>query len=509
MANKKPKAKKASAQQQLAVLSNLMGRFRLAGKAGMQFGGRRDIFTVAGYLKDGEVTFDHYWGLYKRGDIAGRIVDMPAKTTWRLPPEVIEEDQDNGTKFTEAFTEMAKRLKLWSRLMRADQLAGVGRYAVIFIGARDGMDETQLKNPLTRLSRPEDILFLQAYHEANAEIQTWETNPSNERFGQPLLYKLRTTSDANAKTFGRSASLVVHWTRVLHVAENLLEDEVYGQPRLERCLNRLFDLDKISASVGEAYWQHVVRILQAKIDPDAEIGDEDLKALDGKLAEMVHDLRRQFWGQGVELSWLGTDVPPVKDIGDFYFSLIAGASGIPKRILFGSEMGELASTTDQQTYFGLISERQEQFAEPNLLRAFIDRMLLLKVLPEPTTKDYKVNWPALFEESDDTQASANLKRAQTAQALTPVGGDPRELVEVDEERNVWLLPQTPAEAKKLRKENEEAADELLEAGALPGAPGAVPEVPPDPALQPTGEGNDPPDPSTPTDEDDEEDEPTT
>lgn len=501
MAGTKDK-KVALSQKQLAQLGAIMGRSRLAAKAGLQFGGRRDTFQVAGYLKDGEVTFGHYWALYKRGDIAGRIVDMPAKTTWRLPPEVTEDDHDEGTTFTKKFDALAKRVQLWRRLERADRLAGVGRYAVLFIGTRDGSDETQLKNPLTRLSRPEDILFLQAYHEENAEIQTWETDPRTERFGQPLLYKLRTTSDANAKTFGRTANLVVHWTRVLHIAEDLLEDEVYGRPRLERTLNRLFDLEKISASVGEAYWQHVVRILQATIDPDAEIADDDLKALDEKLAEMVHDLRRQFWGQGVQLSWLGTDVPPVKDIGDHYFSLIAGASGIPKRILFGSEMGELASTTDQQTYFGMISERQEQFAEPVLLRAFIDRMLKLGALPAPTTKDYTVVWPPLFEESDDTQASANLKRAQTAQALTPVGGDPRELVEVDEDRNVWLLPQTPAEAKKLKKENEEAAEDMLDAVQPPGA---VPEVTP---AAPTGDqpGNEP-DPSARTEEEDDDDQP--
>jgi len=450
------------------ALSGLMGRMRMLGRAGLQYGGKRDVYQVAGYVDRGADTFDHYWGLYERGDIAGRIVDMPAQTTWRTPPLISEEGHEKGTPFTEAVEELADRLRLWRYFERVDRLAGIGRYAILVLGVR-GAEDFTLKTPLTTLTRPEDLIWLSVYSEKNATISTWTTNTGDPRFGLPELYQVQLSTGVS--NFARS-TLPIHQSRIIHVAEDLLEDEVYGRPRLQRALNRLFDLDKITASVGESFWQAATRILQAKVDPSATITDTQLDELDEKLQEMVHDLRRQFTGQGTELGWLPVDVPPPKDIADLYFALIAAATGIPRRILFGNEVGELASSTDQATYFGMINERQEHFAEPQILRAFLDRLIKVGILPAPTTGKYEVEWPSLFELTDQEQAEANLKRAQTAQALTAVGADPLALVEIDEDRNVWLVPR---EAPKEERPLLELPDPNAPPPVPPGGDGSIPE----------------------------------
>lgn len=514
----------------LANLSALMGRSRMMQKlAGIQYNGNRDIYAAAGYVHQDQVKFGHYWGLYTRGDIAGRIVDMPAKTTWRTPPEIVIEGKDTGTKFTQAFEDMAKRLKLWSYFQRVDRLAGVGRYAVIVIGVR-GAKDTELTLPLKKVSGPEDIIYLSVYHEDNAKVTEWTTDPGDPYFGLPQLYSLKTTTNpafATGGAGGLGTELIIHHSRVIHVAEDVLEDDVFGRPRLERCLNRLFDLEKVAASTGEAYWQLVARILQAKLDPAMEISEPDMKDLDEKLSELVHDLRRQFSGQGVELAWLDSKTPDVQQVADFYFSLIAGAAGIPKRILFGSELGALASTTDQETYLGTINERQESFAEPVILRAFIDRMIELGALPKPEGgKDpkkggeYQVNWPALYEESDKDMAEVDAKRAQAAQSLTPVGGNPRELVRITAEGRIEFVEREPdapvdislpnpdtgapgaGDAAKITELKKQIADletsgadpaklqslkdelKALEAAPATAAPPAAPATPPKPAAPP-------------------------
>lgn len=468
MRKKSTKGKSRSTQmttrQALTTLATIsVERDKLMRKlGGLQYGGKRDIWTVAGYIRQGKVLFDDYWALYTRGDVAGRIVDMPAQTTWRTPPEIVEADatseqlNDQGeTPFMEAFNALAKRLRLWQYCSRVDRVAGIGRYAVILIGTQDVTTDDQLKNPIKRLNKPEDVLYLSVYHEANAEILEWETSPTDERFGLPKLYRLKTTN--NTQQFG-SGQLVVHASRVIHVAENVLEDDVYGRPRLERPLNRLFDLEKISASTGEAYWQTVVKILQATIDPNFEVEQADLDALDEKMSELVHDLKRQFYAQGTKLEWLQSDTPNVSQVGDFFFSLIAGACGIPKRILFGSELGQLASSTDQETYLGMINERQEQFAEPIILRQFIDRLIKWKALPEPITGAYAVLWPSLYEEKETDKAEANLKRAQTAAALAGMGGSALDLVTIDEESNVWLNAKDQTEAQEVLPTEEDEFD---------------------------------------------------
>lgn len=485
--------KKTLARRAVATIQSLLqSRATLAGRlAGKQFGGERDVYQVAGYVKPGSETFEHYWGLYTRGDIAGRIVDMPAKTTWRTPPRVVEKDQKDGTEFTKAFETLAKRLRLWSYFSRVDRLSGVGRYAVMLIGVR-GVTDSQLDIPLTKLTKPEDILYLALYSEANAQVQEWVTDPSDPRFGLPRIYRLTTSEDSQtaAAGFKQAASLTVHASRVLHIAEDVLEDDVFGRPRLQRALNRLFDLDKVAACTGEAYWQSVTRILQGVIDPEMEVDQKQLADLDEKLQEMVHDLRRSFYGQGMQLSWLPSDTPDPGSAGDFLFTLIAAAAEIPKRILFGSEQGELASSQDQENYHGRINERQEQFAEPVILRQFIDRLLTWGALPKPKTGDYEVTWPTLFEVPEKDKAQAGLYRAQTAQALTPVGGNPLELVRIDEEQNVILVEREPAPPMEF---NPLQPDQLLNPDGTPVDPnaphpaGAQPPHPTPPA-NPQGAG---------------------
>ncbi|KKL26897.1 hypothetical protein LCGC14_2390630, partial [marine sediment metagenome] len=143
---------------------------------------------------------------------------------------------------------------------------------------------------------------------------------------------------------------------------------------------------------------------------------------------------------GIDLEWKAGAPPDPSEALPMYQALIAVATGIPSRVFFGSEQGELASSQDERAYFGMINERQEHHAEPNILRAFIDRLIEAGALSAPANKEYTIVWPALFELTDKEIAEANKARAETAKALTPMGGSPLDLVEIDRERNVWLAP---------------------------------------------------------------------
>src|SRR5687768_6344189 len=112
-------------QRQLAILSETLHRLDFANRAGIQYdrNGDRDLYKVGGYPRN--LTFQKYWDLYERGGIAGQIVDMAVETTWQAPPEVSEPDQEDGTKFTEAWDALVNRLGVWQRLERADRLSRI------------------------------------------------------------------------------------------------------------------------------------------------------------------------------------------------------------------------------------------------------------------------------------------------------------------------------------------------------------------------------------------------
>lgn len=435
--------------EQLAIFTQAVqasiSRLQFARQHGMQYGGDRDVYRVGGYRKT--LLFEDFAALYERDGIAGQIVDMPAETTWRTPPEVAavrdeDEDESQTNAFDDAWQEMVGRLRLWQRFERADRLARLGRYSVILIGTSQ-VDDMGLQTPMGRLRGPDDVLYLSVYSEKHARIKTWVTDPRDPRYGLPETYQINLSSGVDDFQRARpgSGAVIVHHSRCIHIAENLLEDEVYGREALRRIFNDLVDLQKVSTGSAEAFWQRVAGILTAKIDPTMTgVDKEFLEGLNKELQKLYHDLNRVFAGQGIELDRLGDTEPRPKEAADLCMTKIAAGAGIPKRMLFGSETGERASSEDQKTFLGSIAERQQQHAEPMILRAFIDRLIEHGGLPRPGRNGYEIVWPALFQESEKEKAEANRSRAEAARALTPVGGDPLDLVEIDANRDVWLRP---------------------------------------------------------------------
>ena len=109
--------------------------------------------------------------------------------------------------------------------------------------------------------------------------------------------------------------------------------------------------------------------------------------------------------------------------------LVSVASGIPIRILTGSERGELASSQDDGNWAGRVEERQIHFAEPIILRPLIDRLISFGALPEPSDGEYEIEWQSLSDpgerENAETaeivsRAAVNLQNA--GRILTPDEG---------------------------------------------------------------------------------------
>lgn len=433
-------SKRVTNAQVMTALNDMklsLERLDFARSTGKQYQGERDLFQVGGYPRS--LTPQQYWGMYERDPVAGRLVDMVAETTWRKSPEITEPGTKSTTRFTDDWTSLEKRLGLWGRLERVDKLARVGRFALLMIGTPDG-DADSLKQEMGGLSGPDDVLFLQPYAERDAEVATWVTNDSDPRYGLPESYKIDLSGAIQDFRRGRRpGAREVHWSRVIHVAEGLLRDDVYGRPVLERCFNDLMDLQKVSTSTAEAFWQRVAGILGLEVDPEARIGDAVMKELEEQMRSLYHDLRRFMIVQGGRLYRVAESEPSPTAAAKLAMQRIATTEGVPMRVLFGSETGERASSEDMKSYLGIVDERRTNHAEP-VLRALIDRLVEYGGLRPPGRNGYEVVWPALMPESEGDMAEANRKRAEAARALTPVGGNPLDYVEIDDDRNVWLRP---------------------------------------------------------------------
>jgi len=415
----------------IAMAASLLRRTGILDHAGVTFAGKRDLFEVLGYKT--KLDMNDYVNRYNRGGIAKRIVDAPAKATWRLPPNVLEiKESSDETAFEKEFKLLAQRLKLYHYIERVDKLASLGRFAIMVIGAMP----SDLATPLRKVRKPEDILFLNVFSEAHVEILNLSNNASDPRFGLPENYKVDLTSDLveTRRTSLKNKDVKVHYSRVIHIAESLLENDLFGRPRLQAIWNLLDDLDKVTGGAGESYWLIANRGLHLNLNDDTELTEPAEKAIEDEVAEYQHGLRRMMLTRGMELKQLGgADVDP-RGVSDVLISLIAGTSEIPKRILLGSESAELASTQDRANWNERVFERQQSYGGPMVLRPIIDRFIDLGALPKPEN-GYTIEWPDLSALTKREQAEVALRMGAAVRNFKE-----QDIVSVEEIRGILGLP---------------------------------------------------------------------
>lgn len=418
---------------QLQTLSHQIDRLRMMSRAGLTFQGKRDLYEVLGYRRT--VTPEHYFEVYRRQDIASRIIRAFPQATWRGNPVIKDGDTiEDKTEFQAAIDRLNDNVKLWSYCERVDRLSSIGRYGLLVLGVNDG---SKLSEPLTAAS---ELNWLKAIKEQNADISTWNDDPTSPDFGKPETYSVTFGDSDNQST--RAVTLPVHASRVLHIAEFLEEDEVYGVPRLESVINRLQDLEKVIGGSAEMFWLGARNGLKFIAEKEASFSDAERQRLEQMAEDYQHSLRRTLTGQGLDIQSLGTDVANPGTHIDKILDLVAGAVGIPKRILIGSERGELASSQDETNWIARIEERRINFVEPNIVRALLDRLVGLGVLPAPSDGEYEIEWEHEDGLSEKERAEIGKIRTETLAAYSNAINAPAIVPETEfRERFLGLEPE--------------------------------------------------------------------
>lgn len=402
-------------------------RSTIAQMLGYSHDRRRNLYEQFGYRR--ELRYDDFEAMYYRNDIANRIVRAFPQATWRDAPVIRDEagDDPSESRFVAAWEDLAEEMRVAHYLERADRMAGIGQFSVLVMGLADG------KPPSEPVEGQSPLVYLAPYKEGNITINAWDLDETSPRFGLPLSYTVQRGSPiAGGATVTRS--ITVHWSRVIHVAEITQDDEVYGLPRLMPVFNRLMDLEKVMGSGAETFWLNARPGMAIKADKDADLSAEAIADMKEQAQDFEHQLRRILALQGVEVQTLQATVADPRPIIEMLIQVIAGAVGIPQRILVGTERGELASTQDENNWQARIAERRSNWASPMMLRPFISAMIATGNLPEPQG-EWWIEWP---EGSPSPQIEAEVARTR-AQAIAAyanaLGG---EMIVPPEEFRPWL-----------------------------------------------------------------------
>ena len=393
---------------------------------------RRNIYDECGYPDVGQLTIEDYKNMYDREAIPRRVVQVLPRESWQVPPSVFEDnDAENTTAFEQSLEVISDSLTdnskfqsnegnpVWEYLLRVDSLSGIGRYGVLLLGIDDGKELSEPAEP----RKGAKLIFLRVFDESLARIVRTELDVTNPRFGKPVEYSLSFDIPDNINLFGREAALTtkqVHWTRIIHVADNLGSSEILGESRQQAVFNRLIDLQKLYAGSAEMYWRGAFPGLSFESHPqtggDVEI---DIPATRDMVEQYMNSLQRYLVTSGMSVNSIAPQVVDPTPQINIQIEAICIEKGIPKRIFTGSERGELASDQDKRTWNGRVTSRNNGYITPRIIVPFIDRLIALGILSEPAS--YNVVWKDLNSLTELEKAEVAFKQAEAIEKYV-VGG---------------------------------------------------------------------------------------
>jgi hypothetical protein len=232
------------------------------------------------------------------------------------------------------------------------------------------------------------------------------------------------TIDAAGASIGTRLNRRVHWSRVVHVADNKMSSLVFGTPRQQPCFNRLLDLRKIKSGSAEMFWKGAFPGLSIELDPKfvADNPDVDKEGMRAEVSRYFDGLSRGIFTEGCIVKSLDPTIceHPEKFV-NIQLQAIASLLEMPLRVFLGSEEAKMASAQDAQTWNKRLSRRCRMFNGPEIIRNFIDRLIAIGVMPPPDSKQYKIDWPDLDSPTDEDKANLSLKWTQALSQYVATG----------------------------------------------------------------------------------------
>lgn len=397
-------------EQLMTFASQLVARASILTRLGSSYSGNRDLYQALGYT-EGELKFTDFYVKYIRHDIAKAVIDRPVRATWQGKLELLESEEENDTEFEKAWGKLNRLIGIKTKLSRLDRLTGIGRYGILLLGLDDVTSREGFGSPVAKGARK--LTYIKPFGENNAPIAKFENNPKNPRYGLPLYYDIHVQEADN----GVTSQVRVHHSRIVHITDEPLESDVYGTPRLEAVYNRLMDIEKLVGGDAEMFWRGARPGYEGKVAPEYTLTEEMRTALKDQIDEYEHNLRRFLINEGIDIQALQQQVSDPKSHFEVQISCVSAVTGIPQRVLMGSERGELASTQDTSEWKEYVQARREDHAEPNIVRPLVDRLIEYKILPQPK-EDYTVKWNDLYSLSEKARVEIGKTRATALREYT-------------------------------------------------------------------------------------------
>lgn len=351
--------------------------------------------------------------LYNSDAYAARICEAVPKHALRRGFKVKAGDAPLETAVLKAVT----ALHVVPRMREAWTWSRVFGGGAVVIGADDGLDPSLALDPKA-LRR---VMFLTSVTSRELWPETWEKNPLDPRFGEPLTYRLQRNGGG-----GGTDSSLVHHTRVIRfeglptTRNRRLMLRGWGESYLQRVYDLLVEWNGAHTAVTDLVQQASVGVYKMK--RLAELIGSDPEGMLKKRMEAL-DMGRSV-ARSILLDAEGEDYQRVEvgaltglpDLLDRYSLRLAGALEMPVSILLGRAPAGLNATgeSDMRAWYDALDAEREMILKPAVER--IVRLVLLSQAGPTSAREpegWSVEFPPLWRMTPVEEADLRQKVATT------------------------------------------------------------------------------------------------
>lgn len=362
-------------------------------------------FTNGTMLAEKELTamFDFNW-------LAKKIVTKPVNDALRPGIEISADANDDlalylRTRWYELdVINKMKEAKWWARLY--------GGGALVLI-----VEENKATDPWRPLV-PSNIKRIIDINVADAfELQParWYDDPLKPKFGLPATYHYLPMSEGTS-----APQVTIHESRVIRFngeprpsrSVSGLTLSQWGCPILQNIYDEIMANAIFEDCTTELASDFVTRVLKMTglVDLVANKQDEQIRRRVSLLSKNLTPHRTAVIDQSEDLTKTQSPIAGYADLINYFADIVAGASGIPRAILFSQQLGTLAGAEETKgDYHDLLLDLQEGCTKQvdELLAMF----LLEDACPEATADDYEWTWNSLTSKNEKTEAEARKIQA--------------------------------------------------------------------------------------------------
>ena len=334
---------------------------------------KRNYSTVFGYPDLTDLRL--FKRLYQRMPLAKGVVDMYVNHLWGEQPTIFSEQVPN---LQEEFNVLAREMKLHSAMEGADRMALVGGNAF-----------------LLAISLPADI----------------SADPGNEQITQFKPYDLSyiepTLDEAEVVKFYKNDNKKIHPHRIIDIKYSTWASAFWGSSIIEPILNAIYDNFKTLGSAAESVWRAAIDLSILHVSDSAD--QAEMEAFAKRFSQLTSGEERVLAMKGASVSRTQPATVQVGEILDKIKEEVSIATGIPKRILSGTEEGKLAGDADRERWEADLNSRRRRHAEPEIIVPIVKKLMATGQLP--SADDFQIQWES--KKSDQARLELESVRAST------------------------------------------------------------------------------------------------